>query len=179
MMVLLVFVLAGCRDKNWQLNDISGHMPDLQFSLTDYNGKPATEAQFKGKVVLLYFGFTQCPDQCPLTMGKLNSILKKLGPQADRAHVLFVTVDPKHDKPKELKNFITAFDPARMTGLTGSEKQIEDIARRYRIGYQAGQEGVVHSNAVFVFDRDDHARLLFESDAKDDAIIHDLRQLLS
>ncbi|HTK83997.1 MAG TPA: SCO family protein, partial [Patescibacteria group bacterium] len=72
MVLLLVLALAGCRDKSWQLNDISGHMPDLQFSLTDDSGKPATEAAFKGKIVLLYFGFTQCPDQCPLTMGKLN-----------------------------------------------------------------------------------------------------------
>ncbi len=177
--VLLVFVVAGCRDKSWQLNDISGHMPDLQFALTDDRGKPATGAAFKGKVAMLYFGFTQCPDQCPLTMGKLNGILKKLGPQADQVHVLFVSIDPKHDHPKELKNFISAFDPGRMTGLTGSEKQIEDIAKRYRIGYQAGQGGVVHSNAVFVFDRDGHARLLFTPDDKDDAIIHDLRQLLS
>ncbi|HTK85848.1 MAG TPA: SCO family protein, partial [Patescibacteria group bacterium] len=153
--------------------------PDLQFSLTDDSGKPATEAAFKGKIVLLYFGFTQCPDQCPLTMGKLNGVLKKLGPQVDQAHVLFVSVDPKHDQPKELKNFISAFDPTHMTGFTGSEKQIENIAKRYRIGYEARQDGVVHSNAVFIFDREGHARLLFESDAKDDAIIHDLRQLLS
>jgi protein SCO1 len=179
-------LLAACQhggDLPFKLTDIGGHMPDLQFQLTDDNGKPASAADFRGKVVLLYFGYTHCPDVCPLTLAELHAALQKLGKPADDVRILFVSVDPARDTPAVLHAYVNAFDK-RAVGLTGSPAAIEALSKRYRSGFTrepsgaGGNYDVTHSSAIYVFDRDGHARVL-DAKAPQDDLVHDLDLLLA
>ena len=97
--LLAACALTACSRNNapWQLTDVTGHLPDLQFSLTGDDGKPATGDTFKGRASLVYFGYTHCPDVCPETMGRLMQVVDRLGPQAQQMRILFITVDPARD----------------------------------------------------------------------------------
>lgn len=190
-LALLLLPLAGtllltaCQHGNdlpFRLTNIGGHMPDLQFQLTDDNGKPASAVDFRGKVVLLYFGYTHCPDVCPLTLAQLHAALQKLGKPADDVRILFVSVDPARDTPAVMHAYVNAFDK-RAVGLTGSPGAIEALSKRYRSGYTrepAGDGGnyeVTHSSAIYVFDRAGHARVL-DANAPQEDLVHDLGLLL-
>jgi protein SCO1/2 len=171
---LLLCGAAGCRENSpWRLRDISGHLPDLRFALTADNGRSANEADFRGEVVLLYFGFTGCSSQCPVTMARLARALASLGPDAARVRVLFVTLDPAHDGPAALRAYAAAFDPRHITGLTGPARRIARLARRYRVAFGGG----AHGNAVFIFGKDGKARLLLTPQDTDEALLHDLRRM--
>lgn len=102
------------------------------FSLTDHNGKAVTDADFRGRYMLVYFGFTQCIDLCPVDMPVMADALDRLGGLADKLQPLFITVDPANDKPEVLKGYVTAFHP-RILGLTGSDQQIAAVAKAYRV----------------------------------------------
>ncbi len=179
-----VLSLAGCSHSHvaWQLADVSGHLPDLQFSLTDDNGKAVTAADFAGKTNLLYFGYTHCPDVCPLTLTHLHMVMQRLGAQAAGVHVLFVSVDPARDTPALLHQYVNAFDP-RITGLSGTPDQIQTLAKRYRVAFNReatkpdGSYDVSHSSGIYIFDASGRARLLATSADSVDAIVHDLRAL--
>lgn len=178
-------LLAACASKpHWQLDDVSGHLPDLKFQLTNDQGKPVTAATYQGKVVVLYFGYTHCPDVCPLTLVHLHTVLQKLGKDADGVRVLFVTVDPARDTVPVLHQYVTAFDP-RIVGLTGSQNALAGLAKRYRAYYQreapktpSGDYEVTHSSAIYIFDRQGRVRLLATPGATNDAIFHDLKILV-
>jgi len=178
-------LLAACSSPKpqWELNNVSGHLPDLSFQLTADSGKPVTAGDFKGKVNLLYFGYTHCPDVCPLTLTHLHIVMQHLGKLADRVHVLFVSVDPARDTPAVLHKYVTAFD-SHVTGLTGTPDQIEQLAKRYRVAYNKeavkpdGSYDVSHSSGIYIFDPNGRARLLATSADSIDAISHDLKLLL-
>ncbi|MBD8879136.1 SCO family protein [Rhodanobacter sp. 7MK24] len=181
-----ILLLSACHrgsDLPFKLTDIGGHMPDLQFQLTDDNGKPASAADFRGKVVLLYFGYTHCPDVCPLTLAQLHAALQKLGKAADDVRILFVSVDPARDTPAVMHAYVNAFDK-RAVGLTGSAGAIEALSKRYRSGFtrepasDGGNYEVTHSSAIYVFDRNGHARVL-DANAPQEDLVHDLGLLLS
>jgi protein SCO1/2 len=182
--VLCTALLAACSSPPpWQLNDVRGHLPDLQFDLTSDTGHPATAAEFRGKYVLMYFGYTHCPDVCPLTLVHLHLVMQKLGESADKVRILFVSVDPARDTPQVLHQYVTAFDP-RVVGLTGTPEQITAMAKRYRAAFNrnATQPGggyeVSHSSAIYIFDRHGRARLLGTSADPADEITHDLKLLM-
>lgn len=186
MMVLAgLLALAGCSGPSrvWKLTDVRGHLPDLQFSLTDDAGKAVDASAFRGKLVLLYFGYTHCPDVCPLTLTHLHVLMQRLGPLADRTRVLFVSVDPARDTPAVLHAYVNAFDP-HVTGLTGTPAQIEALARRYRVAYNRGPAlpgggyEVAHSAGIYIFDDRGRARLLATDADPISAIEHDVRVLL-
>lgn len=166
------------------LADVSGHLPDLQFSLTADNGQPVTGENFRGHTTFVYFGYTHCPDVCPETMARLMQVLAKLGPDARNVRILFVSVDPARDTPEALHAYVGAFDPQHAVGLTGTERQIESVARRYRVAYQTGQRTpdggyeVTHSSAVYVFDARGHARLLATDSDTPDLIAGDVRRVI-
>ncbi|WP_430390753.1 SCO family protein [Dyella sp. 20L07] len=186
-LALGTLLLAGCNRDDaipWRLTNITGHMPDLDFRLVDDHGKPVTGQDYRGKVVLLYFGYTHCPDVCPLTLAQLHVIMQRLGPLADDARILFVSVDPARDTPEIMHAYVNAFDP-RAVGLSGTPRDIEALSKRYRSAYtrepdQAnGQYEVSHSSAIYVFDRDGKARLLSTPANPQDDLVHDLHLLLS
>jgi protein SCO1/2 len=182
-----ILLLAACHHGDaqpWRLTDVSGHMPDLKFELTDDAGKPATAEDYRGKVVLLYFGYTHCPDVCPLTLARLHAVLQRVGPTADGARILFVSVDPARDTPSVMHAYVNAFDK-RAVGLTGAPRAIEALSKRYRSAFTRepgkgdGQYEVSHSSAIYLFDRQGRARLLATPAASQDDLVHDLYLLLA
>ena len=102
------------------------------FKLTDHNGNEVTNQTLKGRPFLVFFGFTHCPDVCPTALFEVSEVLRMLGPDADRAAALFVTVDPERDTPARLKDYLSSFDP-HLRGLTGDEKALADMQRAYRV----------------------------------------------
>lgn len=186
MALMVSITLSACHRSEplpFRLTRIQGHMPDLAFKLIDDNGKAVNASDYRGKVVLLYFGYTHCPDVCPLTLAHLHVVMQKLGPLADQARILFVSVDPARDTPKIMHAYVNAFDP-RAVGLTGKPGDIEALSKRYRSAFTRepknadGGYEVSHSAAVYVFDRDGHAQLLATPSASQDDLVHDLRLLL-
>ena len=182
----VVLLLAACHREDalpWRLTNVSGHMPDLKFQLTDDAGKPATADDYRGKVVLLYFGYTHCPDVCPLTLAHLHAALQRVGPSSDGARILFVSVDPARDTPAIMHAYVNAFDQ-RAVGLTGTPRAIEALSKRYRSAFTRepdkgdGQYEVSHSSAIYLFDRQGRARLLATPATSQDDLVHDLYLLL-
>ncbi|OMT11692.1 photosynthetic protein synthase I, partial [Burkholderia pseudomallei] len=179
--------LAGCtpRGEPWRLANVTGHLPDLTFSLTGEDGRPIDASAFRGRAALVYFGYTHCPDVCPETMARLMRVLALLSPQArSEVRILFVSVDPARDTPAAMRDYVGAFDAEHAYGLTGSERQIELLAKRYRVAYQMekrdpnGSYEVTHSSAVYVFDAQGRARLLATDQDSPDAIAADLRRII-
>ncbi len=168
----------------WELTDIRGHMPDLRFHLLNDRDQPVTGASYRGKTVLLYFGYTHCPDVCPTTLAHLSVVMQNLGAAAKDVRVLFVSVDPKRDTPAVLHAYVDAFDPQQFVGLTGTPQQIARVAKRYRVAYSygkpdaAGNYVVNHSAAIFIFDDRGRARLLATQQSTVPQLTHDLTLLL-
>jgi protein SCO1/2 len=177
--LIAISALCGCNNQGWRLTSVAGHLPDLRFSLTDDTGRAADARDERGDIVLLYFGFAGCSLQCPVTMHRLADILKDMGGQADRVRVLFVSVDPAHDTPAKLHRYLAAFDTRHMVGLTGSPDAIERMARRYRAAYRPMDDGAdrPHSDTVYIFDANGHARLLATPADSDAAIETDIKRL--
>jgi protein SCO1/2 len=181
--ITLTWVLSGCdTEKQWRLHEITGHLPDLHFSLLSDTGQPVTDQTYQGYLVLLFFGFTSCQSECPTTLFRLAKIVCDLGDHAKRARILFVTLDPGRDTPQALHRYVTAFDAGHAIGLTGGEGEIEDLAKRYRAAFRAGKSesgDIAHSAAVYVFDPQGHARLLITPDDAIATVANDLRHLLA
>lgn len=180
-------LIAGCTPDAgpWQLTDVADHLPDLSFTLTGDTGQRVTASAFRGYATLVYFGYTHCPDVCPETMARLMQVLQKL-PAADakQVRILFISVDPARDTPQALHAYVDAFDAEHIRGLTGTDAQVESLAKRYRVAYQMekrdpnGSYEVTHSSAVYLFDREGRARLLATSSDSPDAIAHDLQRVI-
>jgi protein SCO1/2 len=175
--LILALLLAGCSRQPWHMTDISGAMPRLDFHLSA-NGKPVTGADYRGKVVALYFGYTHCPDVCPTTLSDLTQMVEKAG--SPDVRVLFVTVDPDRDTDAVLADYAKAFSP-QVVGLRGGDNALASLARTYRVAY-AVKKGppyeVTHSNAVFFFDRDGKARLVTTDTSDPSAMAEDVKRLL-
>jgi protein SCO1 len=174
----------GCsRQPAYHLQSISGLMPPLQFSLTDDDSRPVTAADYRGDLVLMYFGYTHCPDLCPTTLASLGQALGRLGADASKVRVLFVTVDPARDTAPLLKRYVSYFGP-QFIGLRGDDDALRPLIRRYRVAYHRdppdrdGNYAVEHSSVVFVFDQHGRARLLAREGDPPDQVAADLRRLL-
>lgn len=188
----LAVSLAGC-DKaggsakpapSFQSTDLTGLDYAKGFSLVDHTGKPRTLADFKGKVAVVFFGYTQCPDVCPTTMAEMAAVMQKLGPQADQVQVLFITLDPERDTQQLLAQYVPAFDK-RFIGLRGTPEQTKQTAKDFKVFYAKvpGDDPktytIDHMAGSYVFDRDGKLRLYIKRDQSVDSIVHDIRQLLS
>ncbi len=177
--LLLALLLAGCGRPAFHMTDISGAMPRLDFRMTRASdGKEVTGADYRGKVVALYFGYTNCPDVCPATLANLTDMLGKL--KSPDVRVLFVSVDPHRDSATMLKKYATAFSP-QIDGLVGDDNALADFARRYRVAYSVDPGPpytVMHSNAVFFFDKDGRARLVTTDTSDTTAMAEDVERLL-
>ena len=161
--------LQACEPASSTSTDITGVMPRLEFSMVRANdGAPVSAENYRGKTVLLYFGYTHCPDECPTTLTDLSDMLRRIGPDAKNARVLFVTVDPARDTVPVMRAYVHAFGPD-IDGLRGDANAIAALARRYRVLYEttpASQNrpyAVMHSDSVFVFDGQGRARLVLTS----------------
>lgn len=186
--VLLVagaLALYGCgaNTPKFKSSDVTGAGFGRDFALTDPAGKPRTLADFRGKVVVLFFGYTQCPDVCPTTLAALAEAKKSLGADAARVQVVFVTVDPDRDTAELLASYVTAFDPS-FVGLRGDADATARTAKEFKILYQK-QPGktvesytVDHSAGTFVFDPQGHLRLYVGNGQGPEVFAHDIRELL-
>jgi len=177
-------ILGACtRQPEWHSTDISGIMPELAFTLRSEQDHAVTEADYAGKVNLLYFGYTSCPDVCPATLARLKAALGRLTPgQRNQVRVLFVSVDPKRDDPTRLRQYTDAFGP-EFIGLTGTTEQLEALTKRYRTTYSYGKPDaagfyeVSHASAVYAFDKSGRARLLIRNSDDSKAIAADIARL--
>lgn len=177
--------LSACAEEHsWNLRDISGVMPELEFELTRAaDGDTVTEDTYQGKVTVLFFGFTNCPDVCPLTMSKFAGALDGME-RADDVRFLFVSVDPERDTPEVLQRYTGGFGD-RFVGLRGDIATLRDLTKRYRVTFSHGEADehghydVSHSSAAFVFDRDGDIRLLARQDDSVDDIRADLEHLVA
>jgi protein SCO1/2 len=169
---------------SFQNTDVTGLDYAKGFSLTDHTGKPRTLADYKGKVVVVFFGYTQCPDVCPTTMAEMATVMQKLGPLADQVQVLFITLDPERDTQQLLANYVPAFDK-RFIGLRGTLEQTAKTAKEFKVFYakvpgsDPNSYTIDHTAGSYVFDRDGRLRLFIRHGQGPDPIVHDLRQLLS
>jgi protein SCO1 len=184
--LVLTASLAACAGSgpHYALKNITGLVSPLEFQLTNQDDQPVTAADYRHDVVLLYFGYTECPDECPTTLTMLANALHTLGPQASQVRVLFVSVDPRRDTTGVLKRYVTNFGP-EFVGLRPDEAELSALSKRYRIAYhyekpdKDGNYEVDHSSAIFIFDRDGHARLLGMTDNTSQQVASDLRRLLA
>ncbi len=181
-LLICLLPLAACdRGQPWHATNITGGMPRLGFTMvrTD-TGTLATAEDFRGKIVMLYFGYTHCPDICPATIANLAEVLSQLGPKADRVRILFVTVDPNRDTADILNSYGHAFTP-QFVGLRGSPNELARLARTYRIAYSVKttpEYEVMHSNAIFIFDGDGRARLVTTSTSDTAGLAQDVTRLI-
>ena len=150
------------------------------FTLTDDKNHTVTDADYRGRWMLVFFGYTNCPDECPLTLQKMATSLKDLGPLADRVAPLFVTVDPVHDTPARLASYLENVDP-RIVGLTGSDEQIAAVAKAYRVYYtpgqneQSGTDLVSHSTFLYLMQPGGKLNALVSQDVTTDKLTAALR----
>ena len=179
----IAVLLAGCSG-GFHSTEITGATFGHDFQLTDQNGQTRRLADFKGKVVSVFFGYTQCPDVCPTTLGELKQVRENLGPDAGRLQVLFITVDPERDTPALLKTYLGAFDPSFL-GLTGTAVQVAAVARDYKVFYekvpgdQPGEYSFNHTAGTYVFDPQGRIRLFVREGEDPKALTADVRQLLA
>ncbi len=176
---------AGCADKKPEFRsvDITGAEYAKDFALPDVNGQTKTLADFKGKAVVLFFGFAQCPDVCPTTMAEIAEVKKSLGKEGEKVTAVFVTVDPERDTPQVLKAYMESFDPS-FTALRGTPEQTAALAKYFKIYYKK-VEGktptsytIDHSAASFVYDPQGKLRLYTRYGMGAQALADDLKILL-
>jgi protein SCO1/2 len=163
--------------------DVTGAAMGRELRLTDHNGQPRSLEDFRGKVVAVTFGYTQCPDVCPTTLADLSSALKKLGPDGSRVQVLFVTIDPKRDKPELLRQYVPAFNPSFL-GLYGDEAATKKTTGEFKIfaqerpGATPETYSMDHTAQTFVFDKAGKLRLVEAFGSTSDAMASDMKVLL-
>ena len=180
--------LSGCEraapPHHFNAIDQTGATYAQGFDLPDFDGKPRTLADFRGKVAVVFFGYTQCPDACPTTMAELSGVLKTLGPDASRVQVVFITVDPSRDTPALLKNYVTNFRPDFLA-LRGDAAQTQKVVKDFKVvvekvpGKTADSYTIDHTAGTYIFDPQGRIRL-FASQSLDPALLTaDIQALLA
>jgi protein SCO1 len=183
----LCLLLCACNPANPPAKligtDITGADFAKELALTDHTGKPRTMSDFRGKVVVLFFGYTHCPDVCPTTMSDLKQTMKLLGEQANDVQVLFVTVDPQRDTQAILAQYVPYFDK-RFIGLYGSLQQTAEMMGNFKIYYSKvdsktpGDYTIDHSGGLYVFDKQGKIRLYMDNTEKAAQMVSDLQHFL-
>jgi protein SCO1/2 len=186
LLALLITSMLGCSPKpSFKNVDITGSTAfGNNFSLLDSNGNTKTMADYKGKVGVVFFGFTQCPDVCPITLTEMDEALKLLGPEADKVEVIFITVDPERDTASVLAQYVPAFNP-RFIGLRpADEAGLEKLAKDFRIyykkvpGLKPGSYTMDHSAGSYVLDQNGQLRLYIKHAQGPEVLAHDLKNIL-
>jgi protein SCO1 len=185
---LALAALAGCDRASdqpaFQGVDITGAEYARQLALTDADGKPRTLGDFKGKVTVVFFGYTQCPDVCPTTLAELAEVKRSLGAHGDKLQGVFITLDPERDTPAVLKSYVHNFDPS-FVALRGTPEQTQAAAKEFKVyfakvpGKAEGSYTMDHTAAAFVFDTQGRVRLFERYGAGPKALASDLQRLLN
>ena len=183
--LLVTHFLGGCSQsaQTFTSVDITGANYGKDFSLTDHNGKSRSLSDFSGKVVIVFFGFTQCPDVCPTTLNEMTLLKKQLGEDGQRLQVLFVTVDPERDTPELLKAYMANFDPGFLA-LTGSLEQLQILAKDFKVyfkkvpGKTTSSYTMDHSAGSYIFDPQGRLRLFSQYGAQPELLAQDIKKLL-
>jgi len=182
---LLLLGCSGQADKPaFNGTDITGADYAKDFALNDSGGHLRRLADFRGKAVAVFFGYTQCPDVCPTTLAQMAEVMRRLGKDADRLQVVFITVDPERDTPALLAEYLPAFD-ARFVGLSGSEAETAAVAKEFRVFYRkSGDTGgerytVDHSAGTYLFDPSGRLRLYYKHGEVAERIAADVKRLLA
>jgi protein SCO1/2 len=184
-LVLLAALLAACSPEapKFRSTDITGASFGKELALIAHDGKPRSLADFRDKVAVLFFGYTHCPDICPTTLVDMAAVMKRLGTDAARVQVLFVTVDPERDTPEILAKYVPAFDSS-FIGLSGDAAATQRVAKEFKIFYDKraggapGSYTVDHSGQSYVLDTQGRLRLLVRHDRIAQDLAEDLRTLL-
>ena len=186
--LVLAATLTACEPRAskpaFHATDITGATFARDFSLTDHNGQPRKLADFRGKLVALFFGYTHCPDVCPTTMTDLAAAIKSLGPEGNKVQVLFVTVDPARDTAALLKQFVPAFNPTFL-GLRPTPEQLKLLAAEYKVVYQKNPGASTadylmdHSAGTYIYDPQGRLRLLIPYGTSAQLIARDFATLLA
>jgi protein SCO1/2 len=183
--VLASLWLVGCVDTNWRTAETHEIMPPLDFSLVDENGQAVEAEDYAGKATLVYFGYTFCPDVCPITLARLAGTLNRLDDDVrDDIQVLFITVDPARDTPEVVKRYTAAFGD-EFIGITGERAEIDALTNRMRVTYEyeapnkRGDYIVTHTSAVFAFDREGEARFLIRDSHPVADAVADINRLVT
>lgn len=182
---LCLALLAACDggSPKFRSTDITGVDYGRSLELTDHHGKPRRLEDFRGKAVVVFFGFTRCPDVCPTTLADMAIAMRQLGPEADRVQVLMVTVDPERDTPEVLAKYVPAFDP-RFLGLYGDLDATRRVAKEFKVyfekrpGKTPGEYSIDHSAQSYVLDTQGRLRLFVRHDRLTEDLAPDLRTLL-
>jgi protein SCO1 len=181
----LVAALAACDAGSQRFNsvDVTGAEFAREFSLTDHAGARRTLADYRGKLVVVFFGFTQCPDVCPTTLSDMAEVKKRLGKDGDAVQVIFITVDPERDTPQLLAQYVPGFDPT-FVGLRGSPEETAAVAKEFKVFYQKvpgrteTSYTIDHTAGSYVFDRDGRIRLFVRHATDVDSLVADLKRLI-
>jgi protein SCO1/2 len=184
-LVACLFVLAACEPTKRSFNsvDITGANYAREFSLTDHTGQKRTLNDYRGKVVLVFFGYTQCPDVCPTTMADMAQVKAKLGGAGDRLQVIFITVDPERDTQQLLANYVPGFDPS-FVGLYGSADETARVAKEFKVIYQKvpgktpTSYTIDHTAGSYVFDPQGRVRLFVRHSQSIESIADDIKRLM-
>lgn len=185
----LSLALLGCsrtepaQALSFEGSDISGTQLGKDLLMVDTEGQTRTLADYQGKVLMIFFGYTQCPDVCPTAMAQAAQTMELLGTQAEEVRVIMISVDPERDTPEILGAYVQAFDPG-FIGLTGSPEQLQKTASSFKAFYAKepgptpDQYGMNHASSFYLMDREGEARALIRSDATPEDMAHDIRLLL-
>ncbi len=187
LLVLLACFLVACGHSQAPAKlygaDIAGADFVGDFDLLDHHGAKRQLSDYQGKVVVLFFGYTHCPDVCPTAMADMAKMMKLLGSDANQVQVLFVTLDPERDSQQVLAKYVPSFDE-RFVGLYGNAQQTAEVAKTYKVFFEkkdvAGKSGytIDHSAGAFVFDKAGKVRIYFRNGQKPNEMASDLKQLL-
>lgn len=177
------FALPGCSDKpSFHAMDVSGADFGEGFQLTDTEGRVRTLAEFRGRMVMVFFGFVQCPEVCPTALIRAVEVRKALGKDGEKIQVIFITLDPERDTPDIIKGYTEAFDPS-FIGLYADLAGTQKVARDYRVFYQKVQQGnsytVDHTAFTYVYDALGRLRLAVRHDLPTEQLVEDMRLLIS
>jgi protein SCO1/2 len=181
--VAMMAVAYVTRPKPVYGSKIAEPLPAADFTLRDVNGAPVTLSSLRGKPTLVTFGYTTCPDVCPITLVKLAQAKKALGKAGDDLQVVFVTVDPERDTPEKVRAYLAQYDPA-FIGLVPTPEELQQVAKTYAVQYEKtpGSEAtgylMAHTAATMVIDRNGDVRLLFWPELTPDEMASDLRTVL-
>jgi protein SCO1/2 len=179
---LCLFLMACSKKEAFLSTDITGSALGGELNLPDFNGQVRQLSDFKGKVIVLFFGYTHCPDICPTTLSEMAAAMKRLGKHEKNVQVIFVSVDPARDTPDLLAQYVPAFNPSFLA-LRGSEEATQAIAKRFKVFYQKNDEDpyytIDHSSGTFIFDKEGKLRLLANYGAGEKVLAHDIQLLLN